>query len=235
VLHTWTRTLLYHPHAHFLVTAGGLTADRQAWRHPARQDFLIPCRALSVVFRAKLRQALEQAKLLERIPPKAWTRKWVVHCRHAGNGQQALLYVARYVHRVALTNSRLESCDGQRVTFRYRDSRSARLQRCHLSADQFLSRFLQHVLPARFTKVRYYGLFSPRCRDALERARLLLRQAQPPAELAQAPQNSPAQSEPRGSDHLCPLCHVGRMRIVAELTPPHRLQARLRAPPPPTP
>jgi hypothetical protein len=231
VLHSWTRTLLYHPHAHFLVTAGGLTADQQAWRRPARQDFLIPCRALSVIFRAKVRQALEQAELLDPIPPKAWRRKWVVHCRHAGDGQKALLYVARYVHRVAITNSRLESVDPQHVTFRYRDSHSGQLQRCVLSADQFITRFLHHVLPDRFTKVRYYGLFSPRCRDALERARSLLHQAQRASEVVPELEDSASQTEPPESDQPCPLCHVGRMRIVADLNPQHRLRARLRAPP----
>ena len=229
VLHSWTRALLFHPHVHFLLTAGGLTDDQQAWRRPARPDFLIPCRALSVIFRAMVRDALEQAKLLDQVPPKAWKKKWVTHCRHAGDGQKALRYVARYVHRVALCNSRLESFDQQQVTFRYRDNRSAQLQRCTLSPEQFISRFLQHVLPSRFTKVRYYGLFSPRCRDALKQARSLLLQA--PSEVARDPENSPGETEPQGSDRLCPVCHFGRMRIVADLAPLHRLQARLRAPP----
>lgn len=231
VLHSWTRTLLYHPHAHFLVTAGGLTGDGHAWRRPARPDFLIPCRALSVIFRAKVRQALAQAKLLDSIPPKTWTKKWVVHCRHVGEGQRALLYVARYVHRVAISNSRLESFDLQRVTFRYRDSHSGQLRRCILSADQFISRFLQHVLPHRFTKVRYYGLFSPRCRDALERARALLRQAQETAEVDRDPEDSPRDTEPPASNDRCPVCRLGRMTVVADLTPHHRREARPRAPP----
>ena len=180
-----------------------MTDHDRAWRRPARRDFLIPCRALAVIFRAKVRQALDQAKLLDRIPRKAWKRKWVTHCRHAGDGGKALLYVARYIHRVAITNSRLERVDPQQVTFRYRDGRSGQLQRCTLSTEQFTSRFLQHVLPCRFTKVRYYGVFSPACRDT---------------ELA-------------GSNHVCPVCHVGRMMVVAHLTPQHQPPTRLRAPP----
>jgi hypothetical protein len=231
VLHSWTRTLLYHPHAHFLVTAGGLTDDLQAWRRPARPDFLIPCRALSVIFRAKVRDALEQAKLLEQVPRKAWKQKWVTHCRHAGDGQKVLRYVARYVHRVAITNSRLEYFDQQQVTFRYRDNRSQQLQRCTLSAEQFIARFLQHVLPRRFTKVRYYGLFSPRCREALERARAFLCQARQPADSNLHRQDSPADTEPDGSILVCLVCRLGRMRIVAALTPFQHLPTRLRAPP----
>lgn len=231
VLHTWTRTLLYHPHAHFLVTAGGLTDDLQAWRRPARPDFLIPCRALSVIFRAKVRDALGQAKLLDQVPRNAWKQKWVTHCRHAGDGQMVLRYVARYVHRVAITNSRLEHFDHQQVTFRYRDNRSQQLQHCTLSAEQFIARFLLHVLPRRFTKVRYYGLFSPRCREALERARALLCHARQPADSNRQRHDSPADTEPDGSLPVCPVCHLGRMRIVAALTPLPQLPARLRAPP----
>lgn len=231
VLHSWTRDMRFHPHAHFLVTAGGLTEDRQAWRRPARRDFLIPCRALSVIFRAKIRDALERAKLLEQVPRKAWKKKWVTHCRHAGDGQKALLYVARYIHRVAITNSRLESFKQQQVTFRYRDSRSRQLQRCTLSADQFISRFLQHVLPSRFTKVRYYGLFSPACRDALEQARSLLRQTQQPPEEIRQVQDAPGDTEFAGSNRVCQVCHIGRMMVVADLAPQRQPQARLRAPP----
>jgi hypothetical protein len=231
VLHSWTRTLLYHPHAHFLVTAGGLTDDRQAWRRPVRRDFLVPCRALSVLFRAKVRDALEQAKLLQQVPRKAWQRKWVTHCRHAGDGQNALRYVARYVHRVAITNSRVESFDQQQVTFRYRDSRSRQLQHCTLPAEQFISRFLQHVLPSRFTKVRYYGLFSPRCREALERARALLGPVREPADSTPQSHDSPSHTEPNGSILVCPVCHLGRMIVVADLAPQHQLPTRLRAPP----
>jgi len=231
VLHSWTRDMRFHPHAHFLVTAGGMADHDQAWRRPARRDFLIPCRALSVIFRAKVRQALDQAKLLDRIPCKAWKRKWVTHCRHAGDGEKALLYVARYIHRVAITNSRLESVDPQQVTFRYRDGRSGKLQRCTLSTEQFISRFLQHVLPCRFTKVRYYGLFSPACRDALEWARSLLRQTHEPPAATQQIEDSPGATEPAGSNHICPVCRVGRMTVVADLTPQRQHPTRLRAPP----
>ena len=223
VLHTWTRALLYHPHAHFLVTAGGLTADGQAWRHSARRDFLVPCRALSVIFRAKVRDALRQAKLLDQLPAEIWKRKWVVHCQHAGNGDKVLQYVARYVHRIAITNSRLESFDAGQLTFRYRDSRSGQLKRCTLPAKQFIARFLQHVLPCRFTKVRYYGLFSSRCSNALEQARSLLCQSTQLLDASGSVQHTPAASTSPDTDtphdHVCPVCHAGVMKIIATLKP----------------
>ena len=100
-----------------------------------------------------------------------------------------------------------------------------------LPAEQFISRFLQHVLPCRFTKVRYYGVFSPACRDALERARSLLRQTQEPPAATQQIEDSPGDTEPAGSNRICPVCHVGRMTVVADLTPQHQPPTRLRAPP----
>lgn len=192
---------------------------------------------LSVIFRAKIRQALEQAKLLDQIPRKAWKKKWVVHCRHAGDGQRALLYVARYIHRIAITNSRLESFDPHHVSFRYRDSRSGQLQRCMLSTDPFIRRFLQHVLPPRFIKIRCYGLFSPRCRNSLERARSLLGQQYEQHNVAAAQHHSAGDTEPvtpdAGSivDRHCPVCHVRVMTLIAEINRQLQPASRMRAPP----
>jgi rhodanese-related sulfurtransferase len=162
VLHTWTRAMLYHPHAHFLVTAGGLSADAQSWLEPANPKFLIPGRALSVIFRGKLKHALRQAGLLDQVPPGVWhkDKKWVVHCQLAGRGDQVLAYLSRYLFRIAIANSRLQRFQDGQVTFSYRDSRSHAIKLCTISAAEFITRFLQHVLPSHFTKVRYYGLFS---------------------------------------------------------------------------
>jgi len=232
VLHSWTRAMLYHPHAHFLVTAGGLSRDGQLWRLPPRRDFLLPCRALSVIFRAKVRDALRRAELLDQVPSHVWTTKWVVHCQHAGTGDKVLQYVARYVYRVAITNSRLESFGHGQITFRYRDNRSRRLRHCTLPADRFIARFLQHVLPARFTKVRYYGLFSTRSRDALQRARSLLTQFTQPVETSRSCPDAPGDTDTApASDPICPLCRVGVMRIVADLRPHARYPNRMRSPP----
>lgn len=172
VLHTWTRDLRYHPHVHILVTAGGVDGEG-AWVASRNPAFLLPCRVLSVLFRAKVRDALRHAGLGEDVPSSTWRRKWVVHCQHAGTGDKVLEYLGRYVHRVALSNSRLESFDGEHVVFRYRDNRSGAIQHCRLDARDFIGRFLQHVLPKSFVKVRAYGLHRSSCREALD----LVRQA----------------------------------------------------------
>lgn len=122
VLHTWTRALLCHPHVHALVTAGGLSADGTRWMKPKNHAFLVPARALSILFRAKLCAALKKTGLLEQVSPQVWGKNWVVHCQPAGSGQKVLTYLARYVFRIALSNSRLEKIDSSHVTFRYRDN-----------------------------------------------------------------------------------------------------------------
>jgi hypothetical protein len=108
VLHTWSRTLEYHPYAHLLVTAGGLAPDGATWKKPAHPRFLMPGYALSPIFRAKMRDALTRAGLQEHIDPRVWQRRWTVHVQQIGSGQHATLYLSRYLYRVALTNQRLE-------------------------------------------------------------------------------------------------------------------------------
>ncbi|MGH7645093.1 MAG: IS91 family transposase, partial [Gemmatimonadales bacterium] len=96
VLHTWTRALLFHPHVHLLVTAGGLSADGRAWVNPKHPRFLLPERALAQIFRGKVRHCLKKAGLFALVPPAAWHKPWVVHCQHAGSGQKVLDYLGRY-------------------------------------------------------------------------------------------------------------------------------------------
>lgn len=172
VLHTWTRNLLYHPHVHYLVPAGGLAADGQTW-FKAHHNFLLPVKALSPLFRAIFRHALQKTTLLEQIPSQVWSKDWVVHCKPVGNGQAALKYLAPYIFRVALSNRRLIRCvdtgnmTSSQVTFSYRTSDDGLLKHCTLSAEQFIQRFLHHILPHHFVKVRYYGFFAPTQRTKL--------------------------------------------------------------------
>ncbi|MGH9860914.1 MAG: IS91 family transposase [Candidatus Acidiferrales bacterium] len=119
VLHTWSRTLEYHPHAHLLVTAGGLSSDGSAWVKPAHARFLVPGFMLSHIFRAKMRAALTRAGLDQDIDPAVWKQRWTVHVQQIGTGEHALLNLSRYVYRVALTNHRIERFQQHRVTFRY--------------------------------------------------------------------------------------------------------------------
>jgi hypothetical protein len=214
VLHTWTRALLYHPHVHLIVTAGGLSMDRGHWiraKHPA---FLVPVRALSIVVRGKMCAALKRAGLLAQVSPTVWTTPWVVHAQPAGTGERVLDYLARYLFRVAISNSRIDAIDDDHVTFRYRDNRTQAIRHATLSGVEFLRRFLQHVLPRGFTKVRYFGLWSRTRRRDLEHARQLLQASQPRTPPASSPTTTLHRVPP-----VCPLCHAGTLFLVATLTP----------------
>lgn len=172
VLHTWTRQLLYHPHVHFIVTGGGLTADGR-WRS-SRKDFLVPVKALSPIFRAKFRDELKKTQLFTAVTPRVWRKDWVVHSEAVGSGQQAFQYLAPYIFRVAISNNRLRKLENGQLTFAYKESATDQLKHCTVSAAEFIRRFLQHVLPPRFVKVRYFGLLSPAYRQLLQKARSLL-------------------------------------------------------------
>lgn len=173
VLHTWTRQLAYHPHVHFIIPGGGLSADRSRWV-AARGDFLVHVKALSRLFRGKMKAALKQAGLLEGVPSAVWTQEWVVHCKAAGDGRHCLKYLGAYVFRVAISDARIESYDGKAVTFKYQKVGSSRWRRMTLDAFEFIRRYLQHVLPHGFMKVRHYGFCSHNFSIPIQRIRELI-------------------------------------------------------------
>ena len=173
VLHTWGRTLDYHPHVHYVVPGGGDQRGWQPWL-PSRADFFVPVQALSILFRAKFRDALAREGLLNQVDPAVWRRDWVVHSQAAGDGRASLQYLAPYVFRVAIGDHRIVSCDDGKVTFTYRRSGSNRPRKMTLDAMEFIRRFLQHVLPAGFQKVRHYGFLSPNSQASLEAVRWLV-------------------------------------------------------------
>ena len=172
VLHTWTRALIYHPHVHYIVTGGGLSESGE-WKR-SREDFLVPVRALSKIFRAKFRDLLKKTELFDQVDERVWKKEWVVHSKAVGTGEAAFKYLAPYVFRVAISNSRIVKLGDGRVTFKYKDSATDQVKLSTVSAEEFIRRFLQHVLPERFVKVRYYGLLSPSNRHLLKRARQVL-------------------------------------------------------------
>jgi len=175
ILQTWTRELFYHPHIHYIVPGGGLSEDGKQWL-PARDNFLVPVKALSVIFRAKFRDALQKAdpKLFEQIPKDSWNKDWVAHCEPVGNGEKAVEYLSEYLHRVAISNHRIVEHQDDLVTFRFKDPDTQKQCYRTLGAEEFIRRFLQHVLPHRFVKVRYYGFLSPGNRFLLQKIRTLL-------------------------------------------------------------
>ena len=173
VLHTWGRDLSYHPHVHYLVPTGGLSFDSEQWIS-GKRNFLVPVKALSILFRAKFRDALHQAGLIKEVSSIVWQKDWITHSKPVGKGEGALKYLAPYIFRVAISNRRILSVKDGHVTFSYRQSDSGRWRRMTVTVNEFLRRFLQHVLPKGFVKVRYYGLFSPAKRYLLPLIQLWL-------------------------------------------------------------
>ena len=173
VLHTWGRILQYHPHIHFVVPGGGLSKDRSRWM-ASKPDFLVHVKALSIIYKAKFRDAVRQAGLLDRIDPGVWRKDWVVNSQAVGSGKWTLRYLSRYVFRVAISNSRIISYDNHQVTFKYRKVKSRRSRRMSLDAMEFIRRFLQHALPTGFMKIRHYGFLSPNAATPIQKIRELI-------------------------------------------------------------
>lgn len=246
VLHTWGQNLLHHPHVHCVVPGGGLSADGQRWV-ACRENFFLPVRVLSRVFRGKFLARVREAynrgelsfhgELARHAGPAAFKdwlkpfyhKEWVVYAKPPfGGPEQVLKYLARYTHRVAISNDRLISMEGDQVTFRWKDYAShSRLRTMTLSASEFIRRFLLHVLPSGFMRIRYYGfLANGHAQAKLALCRRLLGACGPLERDADVVAEAPAEVEAE----RCPTCDVGRLRIVETWPRPNAhtiLQSRL--------
>jgi Putative transposase/Transposase zinc-binding domain len=227
VLHTWGQTLVLHPHIHCLVPGGGFSLDQRRWIAVRKPTFFLPVKVLSRRFRTHLCSSLRQAwdrgvlKLPERVLAAmpfdrvlacVVAKEWCVYAKAPfGGPAQVLAYLANYTHRIAISNSRITAFDGQRVCFRYRDYANGNQSRTMtLEADEFLRRFLMHVVPSRFVRIRYYGFMANRLRaKSLERARLLLGTDKPAAPDSAA--EPPAQR--------CPVCAQGNLLVIGHIEP----------------
>jgi hypothetical protein len=167
VLHTWGRTLEYHPHIHYIAPGGALSSKDGLW-HPSRVDFYLPVRALSKIFRAKFRDEMKAAGIEGEIPLEVWEIEWNVNCQAVGESAASLKYLAPYVFKVAIANSRILKIENRTVTFRYQKPKSSRWRTMALEVMEFIRRFLQHVLPTGFMKVRYFGFINPNCKVGLD-------------------------------------------------------------------
>lgn len=224
VLQTWTRDLQYHPHIHYVATGGGLAGDNQTWLS-SRANFLVRVEPLSKLFRAKFQAALCKTNLYTQAPTAVWSQAWVVDCRPVGNGYAALKYIAPYIFRVALSNNRILKLENDQVTFTYQERTTRKTRRCTLPVESFMRRFLQHVLPKGFMKVRHYGLFSPGNRPRLQRAQHLLGCSTPAAASLSDTDDLPTPDSPVVTDTvrevLCP--HCGQlMRCILTIRPRSR-------------
>ena len=225
VLHTWGQNLLHHPHVHSVIPAGGLSRDHSGWVHP-KPSFFLPVRVLSRVFRGKfiagLKRLFRSGKLIfaGNLKPLAkrkafyaflrplFRKDWVVYAKQPFGGPDHVLhYLARYTHRVAISNHRLIAFENDQVTFRWKDyAHRNKKRKMTVSADEFLRRFLLHVLPRGFVRIRFFGFLANRRRaDLLPRCRQLL--AQQATESAQ----SNASTEPACGP--CPKCSIPMLLV----------------------
>jgi len=163
VLHTWGRQLQHHPHVHYVVPGGGLSADCKKWCAARQADWLLPVKRLAAVFRGRMEAVLRASApaLHAAVPAGMWQRPWVVHCQPAGSGTNVVKYLARYVGRTAISDERIVSADDDEVTFRYTDSATQQRKVCTVSAAEFMRRYLQHVPPRGQHRVRYFGWLHP--------------------------------------------------------------------------
>jgi Putative transposase/Transposase zinc-binding domain len=219
VLQTWTRDLRFHPHVHFLVPALALSPDRSRWL-VGKRDFLVHVKPLGQLFRAKFRAGLAKTPWSSQVKARAWKQSWVVDCRPVGSGASALKYLAPYIFRIALSNNRIERVANDEVSFRYTDGKTGEKKRATLPVDTFISRFLAHVLPKGFVKVRYYGLLCPAKRQRLKQARSLLR-LQQAGEKPLLHSTAPQPERAVGDVRCCPSCGH-EMQLLQTLQPQRR-------------
>ncbi len=227
VLHTWNGQLGHHPHSHMLVTGGGIDENGQYWMKPAG-EFLVHVKALSKMIRGRFSKELQKAhpEIYKEVPSKAWKRAWCSFCKPFGEGNQAVLnYLSRYVFRIAISNSRILEMDDTHVKIRYKNHDTGEFLETRIAGVDFISRFLQHVLPKGFHKVRYYGLWAPANREKMIQARLLLGLKRPVFnidELFNKPEESVSAAlgevETRKSVP-CPKCGGHNTVLLEELDP----------------
>jgi len=173
VLHTWGSMLQYHPHIHMVIPGGAVSKDGEQWLS-SREDLFVSTKPFAIIFKAKFRDAMKTAKLFHKIDSGIWKQEWVVHSQSAGRGENGLRYLARYVFRVAISNNRIKSIDNNAIRFTYKDRERKTWKTTTLDAMEFIRRFLQHILPGGFMKIRHYGFMNPNSSCSIEKLRELI-------------------------------------------------------------
>ena len=229
VLHTWGQNLMFHPHVHVIVPGGGLTPGGQ-WRN-SRKKFFIPVKAMAKLFRGKFMGALKKArpKLQGLEDDAAWlaisnalfAKGWYVYCKRPFKSCRSVLqYLGRYTHRIAISNHRITSIIDGLVSFKWRDYKNgSKVKVMSLAADEFIRRFLLHVLPPGFTKIRHYGFLAP----AAKQKKLALCKRLTGASAAVSAKLSAVDIMKKltGRDiTLCPCCGIGHFAVTSGLSPP---------------
>src|SRR5437660_226229 len=237
VLHTGSRTLIFHPHIHYLIPGGGLSLDGRQWVR-APKNFLLHHKALGAHVRTLFKERLRKKHpdLFASVPAAVWKHPWNVGCQAAGSGQNALRYLSRYVFKTATSNRKVQRLAEGKLQWTYRESKTRQFTSLKLEPLQFMSRFLQHILPRGFARVRTFGWLHPAAKVRANRVRALLRQQplltpaeeqtwQPPTDPPSKVAQPPAPKLPCAPD--CPRCHtamqwVGTWRAGQVLLYPKR-------------
>lgn len=224
VLHTWSRTLIFHPHVHYLIPGGGLSPDGRQWI-AARPKFLLPVKPLGAHFRTLFKTLLQKKhpELFAQVPAKVWKGHWIVDSRPVGSGEHALRYLSRYVFKTATSNRAVQLAPNGKVRWTYRNSQTGQPASIHLESMDFMARVLQHILPAHFARVRTFGWLHPAAKIRANRVRALLGQKplltpaetqtwMPPTE----PDLEPQDSLPvvLATVPVCPRCDLPMQRVA---------------------
>ncbi len=199
VLHTWGRQLTFHPHIHYIVPGGGLSSDKSEWL-PSSPGFYVPVKALSRIFKAKFKEEMEKANLLDSIDPLVWRMDWNVNSQAIGESKACLTYLTPYIFKVAIGESKIVSVKDRIVTFKYQKHGSRRYRTMSLDVIEFIRRFLQHVLPSGFMKVRHFGFMSLNCKIPIEDIQAMV-QNHLDTDISLCKENQ--QNEPKA---YCPCC-----------------------------
>ena len=173
VLHTWGRQMNYHPHIHYIVPGGAFDSEDHSW-HSSNKEFYLPIRVMSKLVKHRIYTLMKKEGLLHLVQPDAWKQDWNVNSQSVGNGERSIRYLALYVFRTAISDKRVLDLKGDYVIFRYTDTKSGKEKMMRLKAFEFIRRFLQHVLPIGFMKIRYFGFMHPSSRIPLKVAVALL-------------------------------------------------------------
>jgi len=216
VLHTWGRQLQLHPHLHFIVPGGGIAPDGKSWKNSRRPGWLLPGDVVAAQMRQGMDEALRAAApaVHAQLPDSCWREGWWVHTQPAGSGEAVVRYLARYVHRTAISDERILSADDQAVCFAYTETGTGERREGTFSAQEFMRRYLQHVLPPGQHRVRYFGWMHP-----ARKARRALAETLLAVVIVVRPKVDPPPSWAR----RCPHCHAFALVRVGSLA---------RAPPP---
>jgi hypothetical protein len=230
VLHTWGQAMTQHVHMHCLIPGGALSADEQHW-HPAKSTYLFPVKALSRHFRGTMVSALRQAWQVGQLArldaaqvktqlDELMQHQWVVYSKaYIKKAETVVEYLSRYTHKIAISDQRIEAVGESQVRFGYKDYRDGQRKSMQLPAEEFIRRFLLHVLPSGFMRIRHYGFLSNRTR-ACKLQTILMLLNEPPA----ADEPPPSTQGPVPLDCLCPKCKLGRLRVCYEIIPKRMYQ-----------